>query len=142
MKTVYLVEDEGVLRNLFSEYFSVAMPELEIVGGSGNGQEAVTQCVKLKPDVAIVDIRMPEVNGLEILYILKKQSPQTKVVIFSGTVSPETINLAIKGKADAFVEKSDGMDQIKKAIDTVKSGNRYYSPKVYKHILNMQNGTV
>jgi DNA-binding NarL/FixJ family response regulator len=118
MKTVYFVEDEGVLRNLFTEYCSLALSDLKIIGNSGNGQVALQECIEKKPDLAILDIRLPEVSGLEILHILKKRLPDTK------------------GKADAFLEKSDGIDQIKQAIESIATGNRYYSPKVYKHILN------
>jgi two-component system, NarL family, response regulator DesR len=139
MKTIYFVEDEGVLRNLFTEYCSIALSDLKIVGNSGNGQVALQECIEKKPDLAILDIRLPEVSGLEILHILKKRLPDTKVVMFTGITSPDTIQLAIKGKADAFLEKSDGIDQIKQAIESIATGNRYYSPKVYKHILSSQN---
>lgn len=136
MKTVYFIEDESVLRNLFNEYFSIALPEINILGQSGNGQDALQECLNLKPDLVMIDIRMPEVSGLEILHILKKRLPDTKTIIFTGIASPETIQIAVQGKVDAFLEKADGMDQVKQAIESIKSGNRYYSPKVYKYILN------
>jgi DNA-binding NarL/FixJ family response regulator len=135
MQTAYIIEDENVLRNLFQEYFASAMPEVSVIGGSGNGQEALKHCMEQKPDVAIVDIRLPEVNGLEILHILKRRVPKTKVIIFTGMMNAETIKIALQGKADALIEKSEGMEEIKKAIEVVQTGNHYYSPKVYKLML-------
>lgn len=134
MKRVYLIEDEVVLRDLCIAYFTNAMPELEIAGYSGNGQEALQECLELKPDLAIVDIRLPEVNGLEILHILKNKLPNTKVLIFTATVNPETIRIAVKGKADGFLEKACGLEQMKAAIETIFAGENYYSPAVKKQI--------
>lgn len=136
MQTAYIIEDEAVLRNLFSEYFASALPEVSIVGSSGNGQEALKHCMEQKPDMAIVDIRLPEVNGLEILHIFKRRLPKTKVIIFTGMMNAETVKIAVNGKADALIEKSEGMEEVKKAIEVVKTGNHYYSPKVYKFMLS------
>lgn len=142
MKTVYIIEDEEILRNLFDEYFAIALPDMEIIGSCGEGEQSVRECLDLKPDLAIVDIRLPEVNGLEILHILKKRCPETKVILFTGTVTSDSIRIALQGKADAFVEKADGIDQIKKAIEAVKKDGHYYSPNVYKQILAFQTDDI
>tara|TARA_B100001248_G_scaffold241598_1_gene208347 strand:+ start:21060 stop:21491 length:432 start_codon:yes stop_codon:yes gene_type:complete len=134
MKTVFVIEDEDVLRNLFYEYFEMTLPDMEIVGSSGNGQQAINECIEKAPDLAIVDIRLPEVNGLEILQVLKMRLPNTKVLIFSGSVNAKFIKIAVSGGVDGFVEKSEGMKHIKQAIDTLKEGSKYFSPSIASEI--------
>ena len=129
LKTVFIIEDEALLRDLIGEYVRT-FPELEIIGSSGEGQEAIRKCLELKPDLIILDIRLPEVSGLEILILLKKRLPNTKVLIFTGSVNPHSIKISIEGNADGFVEKAAGLEDMKKAIAAISTGSRYYSPGV------------
>ncbi len=131
---VYFIEDEVVLRDLCVEFFNATMPQLEVIGFSGNGAEALRECLKLKPELAIIDIRLPEINGLEILHILKKKIPGIKVLIFTATVNPETIRIALHGKAEGFVEKSCGLDQLKMAVEAIIEGGTYFTPDVQRQM--------
>ena len=131
---VYFIEDEVVLRDLCVEFFKATMPVVEVIGFSGNGTEALRECLELKPELAIIDIRLPEINGLEILHILKNKIPGIKVLIFTGTVNPETIRIALHGKAEGFVEKSCGLDQLKKAVETIIEGGTYFTPEVHRQM--------
>ena len=131
---VYFIEDEVVLRDLCVEFFKATMPEIEVIGYSGNGKEALRECLELKPELAIIDIRLPEINGLEILHILKNKIPDIKVLIFTATVNPESIRIALHGKADGFVEKSCGLDQLKKAVETIIEGGTYFTPDVQRQM--------
>ncbi|MFT5827053.1 MAG: DNA-binding NarL/FixJ family response regulator, partial [Yoonia sp.] len=99
MKTVYIIEDEEILRTLLSTFFATTFPELEVLGMSGNGGEGIEQCLELAPDLVIVDVQLPEVNGLEILHLLKRQFPTIKILIFSGKTSPQTVKIAVRGNA-------------------------------------------
>ena len=131
---IYLIEDEVVLRDLCIEFFKTAMPQVEIAGFSGDGKDALRECLDLKPDLAVVDIRLPEINGLEILHILKSKIPGIKVLIFTATINPETIRIALHGKAEGFVEKSCGLEQLKEAIETILAGGTYYTPDVKRQM--------
>ncbi len=131
---IYIVEDEVVLRDLCVEFFTATMPEVEVVGFNGDGKEALRECLELKPDLAIVDIRLPEINGLEILHILKSKIPGIKVLIFTATVNPDTIRIALHGKAEGFVEKSCGLEQLKAAVETILAGGTYFTPDVKRQM--------
>lgn len=122
------------MRELCIEFFKTTMPEIDVVGFSGNGKEALRECLELKPDLAIVDIRLPEVNGLEILHILKNKVPGIKVLIFTATVNPETIRIALHGKAEGFVEKSCGLDQLREGVETIINGGQYFTPDVQRQM--------
>ncbi|MEM9025900.1 MAG: response regulator transcription factor [Verrucomicrobiota bacterium] len=138
MTRIYIIEDEPVLRDLFEEYLTASDLEIDIVGRSGNGQEALSDCIELKPDIALVDIRLPEVNGLEILHILKMRVPETKVLIFTGSTNTSAVRIAVEGKADGFIEKAAGLEQLVDAVRALNKGEHYYSPAVYRQILTFK----
>jgi len=129
IKRVYLIEDEAMVLDFCSEYIRT-FTDMEIVGSSGNGQEALKGVMETKPDLVLVDIRLPEVNGLEILSILKRKLPECKVLIFTATVTPHTIRTALQGGVDGFVEKAEGLQGLKHGFEAVKEGKRYFSPHI------------
>jgi DNA-binding NarL/FixJ family response regulator len=126
---VYLVEDEPMVLDFCSEYIR-NYTDMEIVGTSGNGHDALKAILEQKPDLAVIDIRLPEVNGLEILILLKEKLPACKVVIFTATVNAQTVRVALQHKVDAFVEKADGLDGLRTAFEAIKGGKRYFSPHI------------
>ena len=129
LETVFIIEDEALLCDLICEYIKT-IPGLDIIGTSGDGQEAIRDCLELKPDLIILDIRLPEVSGLEILMLVKRRLPDTKVLIFTGSVNTHSIKIAVEGDADGFVEKAAGLEDMKRAIETISAGGRYYSESV------------
>jgi DNA-binding NarL/FixJ family response regulator len=129
MKRVFLIEDETMVLDFCSEYIR-NFTDMEIVGASGNGQEALRGVLETKPELVIVDIRLPEVNGLEILSILKRKLPECKVLIFTATVNPHSVRTALLGGVDGFVEKAEGLQGLKNGIEAVRQNNRYFSPHI------------
>lgn len=139
MKTVYIIEDDELLRELLTTFLAGTFPDLELLGASGDGLEAMEACQKLAPDLVIVDIQLPEINGLEILHLLKGRFPEIKVLIFTGIISPQSLQIAAHGKADGFVNKSAGMDELAKAVESLRKGGHYFSPDIYDRVLRMRN---
>ncbi len=129
IKRVYLIEDEDMVLDFCSEYIR-NFTDMEIVGTSGNGHDALQGVLETKPDLVVVDIRLPEVNGLEILNILKRKLPECKILIFTATVNPHTIRTALQGGTDGFVEKAEGLQGLKNGIEAVKNDKRYFSPHI------------
>ncbi|HTB62955.1 MAG TPA: response regulator transcription factor [Opitutales bacterium] len=129
IKRVFLIEDETMVLDFCSEYIR-NFTDMEIVGTSGNGHDALRGVLEAKPDLAIVDIRLPEVNGLEILSIIKRKMPECKVLLFTGTINPHTVRTAIQGGVDGFVEKAEGLQGLKSGIEAVRQDKRYFSPHI------------
>jgi DNA-binding NarL/FixJ family response regulator len=127
MKTIYMVEDEALLRDLFVEYVQL-IPDLEFIGACGDGRQAIKEVLELRPDLLILDIRLPEVNGLEILLLLRRKLKDTRILVFSGSIEVRNVKMALDCKADGFVEKAYGLEELKKAIETVLTGKAYFSP--------------
>ncbi|MDP4611398.1 MAG: response regulator transcription factor [Opitutales bacterium] len=138
MKTVYIIEDEEILRNLLSTFFATTFPELEVIGMSGDGGEGAEQCLELAPDLVIVDIQLPEVNGLEILHLLKRKFPDIKILIFTGKTSHQTVKIAVHGKADGFINKISGLEELRKAIEAVSKGEQFFSPEIYDEVVKIR----
>ena len=126
-----MIEDEPLLCELFTEY-AEEIEEIEYLGYSSDGSSALERCLNEKPDLIILDIRIPEINGLEILTILSKRLPDTRAIIFTGSLSEETLRISTGHNAIAYVEKSYGLEMLHKAIKAAIKNEKFYSPGVQK----------
>ena len=97
-------------------------PRVVIVGEASNGLEAVRLTEALEPDLVMMDVRMPEMNGLQAARQVKRVSPMTSVLLLSMFHDPELLVEAIKAGAAGYVLKDSGLDQIRQAIADVLSG--------------------
>jgi DNA-binding NarL/FixJ family response regulator len=129
--SLYLAEDH----TLFSEGLIALLQSHErflVVGKATNGRSALEEIKKLKPDVSLVDINMPEMDGILLSQNLLKTSPERRIVILSTYSNPEFArnlkNIGIRG----YVLKSSGFEVLQNAIETVHSGGHWYEPEVEK----------
>ncbi len=99
--------------------------DIEVVGTLGNGQEAIDQAGRLSPDVILLDLNMPQVNGLSATEILLERNPNLRILILSMHDSPEYISTALRHGASGYVLKDVPTEEIKNAIDRVVRGERY-----------------
>ncbi len=134
-KNIYIIDDDEVVCESLTAIINTTFDGYQVVGSNINGQLGLKECILLKPDLAIVDIRLPDVNGIEILHILKKRDPHIKVIMYSGILDIGTVRHAYDGNADGILEKPGSVDDIKTAIETVISGNTYYSKNVIEKLL-------
>lgn len=126
---IFMIEDESLLCELFSEYVDT-LPDIDFLGYEQDGAAGIKKALDLTPDIIVLDIRLPEVNGIEVLTLLRRRLPDTQIVIFTGTLKEETLRLATRHGAHAFVEKSHGLEELKRAIDAVRDGRRFFSAGV------------
>lgn len=124
---IYLIEDHKVERDILSAHLSDFCPDVEFVGASGNGRIATLECLELNPDLIILGIKLTDVNGVEILNLLKRKFPQIKILIYSSKVDQQTVDIAICGRADGYVAKEAGFRELSKAINTITEDRTYFS---------------
>ena len=129
---IYVIEDDHLVRNLLVKHIPEIIPEYEIIGSSGDGQDAIKDCIDLKPDLVIVDIRLPEVNGLEILHVLRNKIPQLKILMYSGIANKDAVEIAMRGKADGYLLKSANFEELVTAMKSIAGGGSYFSPEIFK----------
>jgi two-component system NarL family response regulator len=99
--------------------------DIDVVALLSNGQEAIDAVEAIKPDVMLLDLNMPGVNGLSAIEIILERRPTTRVLILSMHDSPEYISTALSHGAAGYILKDVPTDEIKTAIDTVMNGNQY-----------------
>lgn len=100
---------------------------IEVVGQAGNGREAIEQVLVLKPDVVLMDVSMPVMNGLEATRELRTQSPETRVLILSMHDNREYMVQLIQSGARGYILKDVSAAEMVKAIETVCQGGTYFS---------------
>lgn len=103
---------------------------IQVVGEASTGRQAVDLCSKTAPDIAILDIDMPEMNGLIAARAIMKVCEDTKILILSMLYEEETILEAIRSGVHGYVVKDSAVEELLSAIDTVMSGETYLSPTI------------
>lgn len=119
-------------------------PEVEVVGQAHNGREAVRKVEKLRPDIVIMDLSMPDLNGIDATFQIKKSYPRTHVIIFTMHSDKEYVIDLLKAGISAYVLKEDSMSELIHAIQTVTRGKVYLSssaPDVFDDPRNTYGST-
>ncbi len=131
---VLLAEDHTVVRRGLRKILE-ADPELEIVSEVGDGRAAVDATQRLAPNVAIIDISLPGLNGVEVTRQLSKLAPDTHVLILSMHTDTAYIRESLKAGAKGYLLKDADEQDLSKAISAVAAGGSYFSPAVSKVVL-------
>lgn len=118
---VLLVDDHAVVRSGLGA-FLLAFDDLELVGEAGSGAEAVRLCGELNPDVILMDLMMPDMNGAEATTIIRKQYPQTQVVALTSYKEEELVHAVLKAGAIGYLLKNVTADELADAIRAAKAG--------------------
>lgn len=127
--TVIIADDHAVIRDGLRSVFE-KQPDIDVVGEASDGRQAVKLAAELHPAVAIVDITMPELNGIEAARLIREQSPFTQVVILSMCSTAEHIFQARKAGALGYVLKESAAAEVATAVRAVQRGRRYYSAAI------------
>ena len=136
MTTVLLVDDQALLRMGFRLVLE-AEPDLEVVGEAGDGRAAVAQVAALKPDVVLMDVRMPGMNGIEATQQVVDAHPRTRVLILTTFDLDEYAFAALRAGASGFLLKDARPAELLSAIRAVASGDAVVSPRVTRRMLEM-----
>jgi DNA-binding NarL/FixJ family response regulator len=135
MKRIIVIEDHTAVRQMICQLVE-SNPDYEVVGDTGDGQEAYTLCLELRPDLVILDIMLPGLNGIEVLKRFSRHLRKTRVLVFSGYKNENLLKSCMLSGAHGFVEKSATLDILKKAIRTVSEGGTCFGDDNTK-ILNI-----
>lgn len=131
---VLLVDDHTVVRQGLRRILELG-PEVEIVGEVGDGRLALETAQRLRPTVAIVDISLPELNGIEVTRQLAKAAPDTRVLILSMHADDAYIRQSLRAGAKGYLLKDADDQDLLKAVAALHAGGSYFSPAVSKVVL-------
>ena len=123
---ILLVDDHAVLRQALRMLLE-SQAELEVVADVENGREAVTAVEKYAPDVVLMDVVMPGLNGLEATRQIRRSAPNTRVVMLSGFVDEDQLLDSLRAGASGYIIKKSDVSELVLAIQTVHRGNSYFS---------------
>ncbi len=135
MKTIrILLADDHVLVRAGFRSLLQNLSGLEVVGEANNGSEALQRVEELKPDVVLMDVAMPELNGLEATARLTKEFPETRVILLSMHSNPEYARRAVRAGAAGYLLKTSAAAELEIAIKGVARGETYLTPAISKYI--------
>jgi len=127
--TVFVADDHAILRDGLATLLA-AQSDMEVVGTAGNGREAVAGVLRLAPRVAIIDISMPELDGIEAARRILAGNPDVHVMILSMHAGAQHVFHALEAGARGYLLKESASREVIEAIRIVQSGRRYLSPRV------------
>src|SRR6185369_12338051 len=132
---VLLVDDHPVVRKGISACLA-RHDHLQVIGEAADGHEAVKKARELAPDIMLMDIDMPHMNGLAVTELVRKEFPRIKVLILSMHSNTDYVMRIIQSGARGYVLKDAPTDELIRAIDTINTGEAFFSPEVARSALN------
>ncbi|MDE3089855.1 MAG: response regulator transcription factor [Chloroflexota bacterium] len=136
---VVLADDHAVVRKGIREFLEED-GAIRVVAEAGDGEEAVALVAREKPDVAIFDIQMPRLNGMDATRRVKKEIPQTRVLILTAYDEDPYIFAALQAGASGYLLKTAGSDELCRAVRAIAAGESALSPSVARKLVQRAAG--
>jgi NarL family two-component system response regulator LiaR len=131
---ILIVDDHAMVRSGL-RMFLMAFDDLELAGEAVNGFEAINLAVQLKPDVILMDLIMPSLDGLHATYEIHKKLPQIKIIALTSFTDPQLIYDAIEAGVAGYLFKNTTANELANAIRSVHAGNSIFSPEVAQALM-------
>lgn len=138
MISIVIAEDQEMLRKAMVQLMEMN-DELSILGDFSNGEDALEGIQSLEPDVAILDVEMPKMTGLEVLKKVKDSNLNTKVIIVTTFKRPGYFESAVANDVDAYVLKERSIDELVETIKNVMDGKKEYSESLMTSMFKDRN---
>ena len=131
--TVLLADDHTVVREGLKLLLNFA-DDIEVVGEVENGRQAVLMAKKLHPDVVVLDLVMPVLNGVEAARQIIREAPGTRILVLSSYSDDERVQQLVEDGAAGYLIKQTAANDLLKAIREAKKGNAFFSPSISKSL--------
>lgn len=126
---IVIAEDHTILREGLKALL-LSAPDLKVVGEAKDGREAIQRAGELTPDLMLLDLSMPRMNGLEAIREIKQQSPETKILVLTVHKTEEYVLASLEAGADGYIIKDATHAELLLAISNAAQGRRYLSPEI------------
>jgi DNA-binding NarL/FixJ family response regulator len=134
MIRVLAADDQRVIREGLAMLLGL-LPDVEVVGTAADGEEALALAEQLRPDVILMDLRMPRVDGVEATRRLRTNHPEIKVVVLTTYADDRSVIEALRAGALGYLTKDAGADEIRQALQRVADGQASLDPAVQMHLV-------
>ena len=132
---ILIAEDHNLLRQGLRSLVS-SLPDFEVVGEGRDGKETVRQAIALTPDLILMDLSMPGMNGIEATAQIKRRMPGVKIVALTAYKTDEYVREALRAGADGYILKDASYDELVMALRSVIGGKKFLSPDVSGHLVD------
>jgi DNA-binding NarL/FixJ family response regulator len=132
--TVLIVDDHKVIRQGLISLLK-ATDEIRVVGDASNAAEAIKKTKELKPDIVLLDIRLPGQSGIDVCRLLHHQFPKSRVIILTSYAEDDNLFQALQAGAWGFLLKTEGYETLVEAITTVAGGQKLLSPPFVEKLM-------
>ncbi len=133
-RRIVLAEDSTILREGLRSLLA-STPDLEIVGEAGDGLEAIDCVIREKPDLVVMDLSMPRMNGISAILEIRKQCPRTKILVLTAHSEEEYVFETLRVGTDGYVLKESTHGELVMAIESVLKGSRFISPGISSKVI-------
>lgn len=133
---IIIADDHGILREALRSFLQ-QQPEFEVVGEATTGQEVLENCEALNPDIVIMDISMPSMNGIECAERLRKQNPETRILALTSYDDDEHLKECLLAGVNAYVLKKSFSEDLKLALLTVFRGGTYIDAAITNRLRSL-----
>jgi DNA-binding NarL/FixJ family response regulator len=127
--SILVVDDHGIVRDGLAALLS-ADSTMQVVGSAANGKEAVLAAERLRPDIVVMDLVLPEISGVEATLRIIAARPSARVIVLTACDTSEHVFLALRAGARGYVLKESASTEIVRAVSVVFGGERYLSPRI------------
>jgi two-component system response regulator NreC len=131
---VIVADDHAIVRRGLVSLLSLNK-SYEVIGEAADGRTAIDQAFEKDPDVILMDINMPKIDGLEATEEIKTHAPRIKILVLSGHDNPEYVFKILESGANGYLLKTTTPEELFAAIDAVMAGNAFFSPSISKILL-------
>jgi NarL family two-component system response regulator LiaR len=131
---VLVVDDHAIVRQGLRAIIRVT-PGLELAGEAADGAEAVAQTLAQRPDLVLMDLVMPGVDGVQAIATIKRDAPATRVLALTTFADAELVLGAVQAGADGYLLKDVGVPELARAIRSVHAGQPYLHPEATRHLI-------
>jgi len=132
--SILIADDHAMVRSAISSWIHT-IPELNLVGDASNGEEAITQTRLLKPDMVLMDLMMPKVDGIAATRAIIRKQPQAKILIVTSFTEKSRAVEAIQAGARGFILKDASLDELLEAILAVSKGRSWFSAELARSLV-------
>lgn len=134
MTRVLVVDDHALFRAGMLAVLG-ALPDVEVVGEAASGEEALTAVAEHRPDVVLMDLRMPGIGGLAATARITEKHPDTHVVVLTMSEDPDSVFAALRAGARGYLLKESGGDDVRRVIEGVARGEAVFGPRVAEQVV-------